>query len=223
MSREHSAEGRAAGPGGPGGASGGRSGSSGGGGLMGAIGDHFRSEYNRPSKKADGGGMMEAIGGHLRKEYNSPSKKVEAEKPYTPGAVPNVPQASLGQIIGALMNALPGGMLNQAGEAVDGVTEGDFSGVSKGGFVGSAIDGMTGEEPGKQEGWSPDRYRGNDSLGGVGGSGGPVGESPIRPLQTGGPGHVFNEGEENEASLAGALKRIISQPGAWPPVRPSAV
>lgn len=110
--------------------------------------------------------------------YNNPNKlapnALPMGGPIPPGATPDVPNASWGQVIGNMTQALPGGMLNNAEDAVDAIAKGKAPGVGTGGTVGRAIDAATGQTPGRQEGYRADRYRGEDSMGGIGGSGGAV-------------------------------------------------
>lgn len=96
-----------------------------------------------------------------------------------PGALPDVEDASWGQLLGLAAKLLPGGIgfANDAEEGYDALTSGNMSGVSRGGIMGAALDDALGDTPGKQSGWRPDRYRGTNSMGGIGGSGGAVSDS----------------------------------------------
>jgi hypothetical protein len=98
-------------------------------------------------------------------------------KPYTPGAVPNFPEADALTVFEKIFAPLIPGVGSSLGVATVGkLLQGDETTV-------------LGGDPGPQRGWSPDRYRGEDSLGGVGGSGGAVngGDREIagRPLGSG--------------------------------------
>lgn len=114
---------------------------------------------------------------------SNPGGGTFTSRSYTPGAVPNVPDASLGQIAGMFTSAVPGGLLNSVPDAVDAVSGGNVNSVGTGGAVGRMIDSMTGEKPGEQNGWASDRDHGIAN-----GIGGPQGDgvwtsSPLRALR----------------------------------------
>lgn len=92
-------------------------------------------------------------------------------KPYTPGAVGNYPDANAAAVVDTLLGAVPGygatDTLYKGGKLLSG--DADLNGPVSGMFG-----DMFGAEYGEQAGWSPDRYRGQDSLTGIGGSGGAV-------------------------------------------------
>jgi hypothetical protein len=104
---------------------------------------------------------------------------------YSPGAVPNVPDASPGQLAGLFSSAVPVvGGLNNAASALEGLFSGNFSSVSNGGPIGQAVDGAFGTTPGKQRGWAPERSRGvANGVGGATGERTMSSNSPLRALQ----------------------------------------
>lgn len=165
---------------------------------------------NMTGKIVDGpaaGGESSVVGAPAPTNINHPV--------YVPGDVPSVPNASLGQIIGTLMGALPGGLLNSAPDVMDGVEAGNFNGVPKGGVVGRAIDTTFGGTPGKQEGWAnPDpNANGRTRRAGV--------TDDLNPIMTAAQrGRVRNDGD-NIPDLGSTLTQVLSAPGVWPPVRAS--
>lgn len=87
---------------------------------------------------------------------------------YTPGAVPNIPDPSAGQVISGLAMA-PAGPLGVLG-AIAGMATADQSGRT---LAGQAVDAATGSKPGMQEGWQGDRDRNT--------TGGPSGSDSVLP------------------------------------------
>jgi hypothetical protein len=120
-----------------------------------------------------GGGQTAASkalsGKTINKQPNRPvSGGTSVTYGYTPGAVPNIPDPSAGQVVSGLMMA-PAGPLGVLG-AIAGMATADQSGRT---LAGQAVDSATGSTPGKQEGWQPDRDRNN--------TGGPSGSDSVVP------------------------------------------
>jgi hypothetical protein len=102
---------------------------------------------------------------------------------YSPGAVPVVPDPSIGQLANMFTSAVPvAGVVNGVVQAADAVANGNFSSPD-GGPLGRAIDAAFGSTPGAQTGWAPDRNHGVANA--TGGAQGDTrsSKSPLAPLR----------------------------------------
>lgn len=159
-------------------------------------------------------------------EYNTAGAISRGELPgYEPGATPYVGAPSLGQVLGTLLGAAAGiafpgaGLVNSAPDIMDAVEGGNANGIPTGGMIGRGIDAVTGGVPGKQTGWSTDRFHGVP--GGVSANGGAVNGGPLAGNTAG--GIQRSDQNDNAAPISEALRTILSQAGVWPPVKPSAI
>jgi hypothetical protein len=100
----------------------------------------------------------ERTGGHGLEDDSAPLiGGTTVRRNYVPGAVPNIPDPSAGQVISSLAMA-PTGPLGVLG-AIAGVATSDEYGRT---LLGQAIDENTGGLPGLRDGWQPDRDRNLD-------------------------------------------------------------
>jgi hypothetical protein len=127
---------------------------------------------------------------------------------YTPGAVPNHPFANAPQIIGTLVDAIPGiGMLNSMPDVESGIE--NPKAVPQGGAVGRLL----GADPGPQRGWQPDRYKGQANLTGIGDPGSASGvqrEIAGTPLGAGTIALTGDSSDETDAESGGAGTSLYS-------------
>jgi hypothetical protein len=104
-------------------------------------------------KGGDAGAGTKAL---TEPKQNRPLGFVPLDKPKPRGATDWYGSASPGQFVGAVVAAAPGGLLNEAPDAVQGLTSGKFKQQYDGGVIGRGVDSLLGTKPGVQTGWSED-------------------------------------------------------------------
>jgi hypothetical protein len=112
---------------------------------------------------------------------------------YTPGGVPNFPEADALTVFEKIVAPMIPGL----GGAIGAVTAGKM--VADGD---TATTTVFGGDPGPQKGWQPDRFKGQANMSGVGDPGSASGEQSI-PGKPYGAGTIALTGDEDEPTGAG--------------------